>query len=279
MQGELALVISLTAYGNEFLASPRESGPPELVGANSTFRYVASLEFHRSEGETPLQSVVEGTRRTQPSRLEDLRSHQGTSAWFLQLRRAGALRLRIVKLPSKLDPPEFHAASFAGGIPWAILVGFPSSSELWVPKWKHEGGKKPWKVYVSGFAVTRPPGQASMELTSAAEFLREVLKRALDLSTRSKLEWTEDFSQALALLDSRSPEIPHHPDLLPSSGYSLFARQVMASGVRAWVFGGMGSFNDGWFGDPALREEYEALVPSLYGAVVNALLAATNSFG
>jgi len=278
MNGELAFAIALAAHGNAYLASAQESAPAELFSTNSTLQHVSSLAFRESD--TPLESASDAVRRTEQGRFEDLRAPGGTSAWFLRLRRAGVLRLQVVKLPVRPDLPEVDAASFSGGIPWAILVDFAGTFGLWIPRWKHEGGKKPWRVSVTGFTIAHSPPQGARELTAAAESLRAALERALDFSTRAKLEWfPDDFSRALALLDSRGPEIRYHPDLLPSRGYSLLARQAAASATTAYVFGGMGSFNDLGFKGHGLKMEYKALLPKLYDAVIDALLAAANSFG
>jgi len=281
MHGELALAIALAAHGNAYLGSARDSKPPELVGTNSTLQYVSSLVFRESEGDIPLPSAAEAIRRTEQGRFEDLGSPQGTSAWYLRLRRAGATRLHVAKLPVQLDLPEVIAASFSGGIPWAIEVDHPTSSSLWIPIWKHEGSsKKPWKVYVSGFALTHKPRQPPPDLGAMAETLHEALAQALDFSVRAKLEFfPNDFTQALTLLDSDSPEIPYYLDLLPVVGYSLLARQVTASAARGWVFGGMMSFNDLGFKETALEDEYKALLTRLYDTVVGALISAANSYG
>lgn len=278
MDGELAFAIALAAHGNAFVASAEESRPAELFDTNSTLQHASSVTFR--EGEASLQSAADAIRRTEQGRYEDLRSPKGTSAWFLRLRRAAGSRLQVVKLPTQLDLPEVYAASFSGAIPWAILVDYPSTFGLWIPRWKHEDGKKPWKVSVTGFTVARPPSQPHLQLQAAANSLRAALERALDFSTRAKLEWfPTDFSHALGLLSSQSPEIPYHPDLLPPRGYSLLSRQVTASAAKAWVFGGMGSFNDLVLKGHGLKAEYKGLLPDVYNSVVNALLAAANSFG
>ena len=279
MDGELAFAIALAAYGNAYLASAPESTPPELLGTNSTLRHVSSVAF--PAGDAPLESAADTIRRTDQGRFEDLRSPRGTSAWFLGLRRASASRIQVGRLPTQLDLPEVDAAAFSGGIPWTIKVDYPSSFRLWVPRWKHEGGEKPWRVSVTGFTIPYvPPPQTEVGLTEAAESLRTVLERALDFSIRAKLDWfPDDFSKALALLRSQAPEIPYHPDLFPSGGYSLPARQVAASAITAYVFGGMGSFNDLGFSSLGLNTEYKSLLPTLYTAVIDALLAAANSFG
>ena len=41
----------------------------------------------------------------------------------------------------------------------------------------------------------------------------------------------------------------------------------------------MGSFNDLGFTSHGLETEYKSLLPTLYAAVIDALLAAANSFG
>ena len=281
MEGELALAIALAAHGNAYLASAASSKPPELVGTSSTLQYVNSLVFREAETGGPFSSAAEGIRRTEQGRFEDIGAFGGTSAWYLKLRREGASRLRIVKLPIQLDLPEVDATAFAGGIPWAIQVDFPSFYGLWIPRWKHEGGrKKPWKVHLDGFTVAQPAQWSRPDLVASANSLHKALDRALEFSNRAKLDYfPDDFTQALALLSSPCPEIPHHPDLLPTTGYSVLARQVIASAARAWVFGGMMSFNDLGFDDLTLNDEYKALLPRLYETVVNALLSATNSFG
>ncbi|SRR6266581_4658400 len=280
MHGEIALAIALAAHGNAYLGSPRDSTPPELLGANSTLQYVGSLMFREIEGGMPLSSAAEAGRRTEQGRFEDLKSPQGTSAWYLKLLRAGATRFSVAKLPVQLDLPVGIAASLSGGTPWVIEVDTPSSPWVWVPRWRHEGGsRKPWRVSVSGFAMTPSRGSPLPNLPAVAKSMHATLTQALDFSIRAKLEFfPDDFSQALALLDSQSPEIPYHPDLLPPVGYSLLARQLTASAARAWVFGGMMSFDDLGFKESKLEDEYKALLQDLYDTVVNALLSAANSY-
>ena len=278
MDGELAFAIVLAAYGNAHIASVQESTPPELLGTNSTLRHVSSVAFLASDA--ALESAADAIRRTEQGRFEDLHSPRGTSAWFRGLRRAGASRIHVGRLPTQLDLPEVDAVSSSGGISWTIRIEYPSSFRLWVPRWKHEGGEKPWKVSITGSTIPYVHPQTKVGLIETAESLYAALERALDFSTRARLDWfPDDFSEALALLRSQTPEIPYHPDLFPSGGYSLLARQVAASATKAYVFGGMGSFNDLGFESLGLNTEYKLLLPTLYTAVTDALLGAANSFG
>jgi len=47
--------------------------------------------------------------------------------------------------------------------------------------------------------------------------------------------------------------------------------------VKAWVFGGVGSWNDVYYQDPEAAAEYAAVSRNLYGAVLLALVASVNS--
>ena len=66
--------------------------------------------------------------------------------------------------------------------------------------------------------------------------------------------------------------------MLPAEGYSLAARQLLAAGSRAEVFGGIGSWNDVRFESPEVEAEYRSVSERLFRAVLEALVAATNSF-
>lgn len=282
MNGEMALAIALTTYGNVYLASSPDTKPPELFGTHSTFRYVGSIAFQDSERTVSSSASADAHRRTEGGRSEEPSAAGGTASWYLRLRRLGTTRLWISKLPYQLELPEVLAAAFADTVLWGIHAEYANSSSIWSVRWKHEGGHgraRPWKVHVYESFATSPEQHPHAGLESVADSLRTVLRKALDFSTRAKLDFfPADFSQSLALLDSKSPEIPYHPDLLPASRYPLLARQVVASAAKAWVFGGMGSFNDLGFDSPALEEEYNSLLPTLYGTVVGALLAGANSF-
>ena len=54
------------------------------------------------------------------------------------------------------------------------------------------------------------------------------------------------------------------------------AQQLAAMAARAWVFGGMGSWNDLGFELRAVEAEYDEVSRNLYAAVLLALLASAN---
>jgi hypothetical protein len=85
------------------------------------------------------------------------------------------------------------------------------------------------------------------------------------------------FTEALQLSMSSNPKTSY-PDMLPLIGYDLKARQVAATATKAWVFGGMSSWNDLEWVFKGFEKEYHEVTENLYNVVLNALAAATNSF-
>lgn len=55
------------------------------------------------------------------------------------------------------------------------------------------------------------------------------------------------------------------------------ARQVFAAAVGAWVFGGMGSWNDFFVEDENLRQRYEEVSESLFRSALAAFEAVLES--
>ena len=68
----------------------------------------------------------------------------------------------------------------------------------------------------------------------------------------------------------------YHGDLVQADLLSLGDLQLFCCAAKAWVFGGMGSWNDVWFGGSD-QEDYRELSDRLFSAIVDGLLFATNA--
>jgi hypothetical protein len=88
--------------------------------------------------------------------------------------------------------------------------------------------------------------------------------------------WSDQFAEVVEHLHDPEPAIPYHPELLPPTFDALICRQLLAGACKAWVFGGMGSWND----DVGCQSpENHAISSRLYQALMCAIAAATNSNG
>jgi hypothetical protein len=263
MNGELAQIVTLVAYGNQFL-----SGKEVDLASNSTFQFVSTLKFARYKSKSDKQGVeIAGS----------------ASKWFEFLKSNRVSRLWNVAFAwDNPGMPEYIAAAFASSVPRAIQADLAGGYELWYPLWETGGPKdKPWHVEYRGlmFAnshVYPPPPMEFVKLKLKAIIIEaEAFARHPDVDAG---QWADCFAKSLQLLNSPDPEPPYHPDMLPETGFDLEARQVMAAAAQAYVFGGMGSWNDLAFADKDLNNEYQRITRELYEAVKMSIMITSNSF-
>ena len=180
---------------------------------------------------------------------------------------------------------EHSLVAFANAGRWSILATGTTKRRLlktarntsayWHATWKVGDRNAPdsriWLVSYDAFPA--PDAVAVVpELDQAEEELVGALTEAHYLAVEQELDsWAEWFRKALA----PDPEMPYHPDMLPSD-WPGSAQRCAARAAQAWVFGGMGSWNDLYLPDPEVQERYRNVSRTLYSAVLNALLAATN---
>ena len=266
MNGELAQIIALVAHGNLFLRGG-ETAKIDL-SANSTFQYVSSIKFARYKSNQDKQGEVIAN---------------SVSDWFTFLRSNKVTRLWNIAFGwQRQDMPEYMADAFAGGIPRAIQADLPKGFELWYPQWKTGGQKQtPWLIEYRSLMFPNSHAMPTLTLSAVKEHLRYAILRAKNFSERSDvnaLSWASWFAKSLDFLDSPDPKVSFHPDLLPDTGFSLEARQILASDARAYVFGGMGSWNDMGFEQAETQKEYEKVTKELYEAIKLSIIMASNSF-
>ncbi len=140
--------------------------------------------------------------------------------------------------------------------------------------------RRVWDVVYKVTRLNERAATAQINLAKAKKRLESALWNALAFAERAKLQdWKNIFKDVLAYSEGHRTEIPYHPDLLPARGYGAAVKHVIAFASKAWVFGGMGSWNDMSFSEGSLKGQYDETTQALYEAVVHALVDATNSYG
>ncbi|GAA3670982.1 hypothetical protein [Microbacterium marinilacus] len=264
MNGELASLVSLCLHGSAWLASTGDVPPPTEALAPA-FRYVGSLRIQWTE-KTLLRTRV--------------RRSDGVAEWLGALRAGGCTRLLLLTARGITgDLPAHIAASFSNGGSWAIVTD-GRRPRVWLSRWSvahpQAADSRIWAVDMLGrpFDAASP---VSVEPASAAARLRETLAEISWFAATHELEhWRTVFDTSSSALDDPTPTIAYGLDLAPET-LSLPRRQLLAAATLAWVFGGMGSWNDLGFRDDAQMEEYNALTSRLYDAVLGAVVAAVNA--
>jgi hypothetical protein len=265
VNGKLAQVICLSSHGSSWLAQRTISVPPSLDTENSTFQFVGSLEFRLSGGR-----AASGFRA------------RTVTDWLRQLRDRDVVRLWLVIPEAKpvtglgRAEDEQMLAGFANAGRWSLAATGGHSAEIWRATWavgdRAAPDRRIWSVRYEGVHADHLTPQRP-DVPGARGNLIEALQAARDFAAGQQMDtWPAWFERALA----GDRDIPYHPDLLPA-GYTNQARQLAAMAVKAWVFGGMGSWDDAYNEDSEVAAEHAAISRNLYSALLRALVASVNS--
>jgi hypothetical protein len=251
VNGELAQLCALVSHGNAFLGG-QDTDPPELFGANNTFDFVRDVRF-----------VFDGGREV-----------HGTSRWFDALRVGGCERMSLAI--ARTTPT--YAVAFVGGGDWHIHAAGGSTPGAWYGNWayRRDSKREPWEIAYVTIACAGGHGNTPLAVASAR--LAAALDVAEAFDRKAEVGFVEDFVRARELLGARDPGTKLTRDLLPEGGYGLEAQQLLGAGATAWVFGGMGWWNDFSPEDPAVGREHEQITQTLFGAVLDAIETAINAF-
>lgn len=200
--------------------------------------------------------------------------------WFADLTQRGANRIgvRWVAGNEKSAPDRMLAAFAGGGGTWIIQVqNSDGSYEQWVSQWDVDESRikvdgRIWRVdYRRAYS-----GKESIQVTPAIEALGD-LKHALTevhayASRNDAKSFTGRFAKAMMALDCELDSAGYHRDLSPVPLPDASAALLNAA-QHAWVFGGMGSWNDICF-DGEESNAYEQVSEQLYQALIRAIPAA-----
>ena len=244
---------------------------PSLESSNSTFQYVhrTSFDFRGS-----------GARSTTTA--------PDVASWL-----HGALERGIDRF--WLLVPEPEVAKTAGGAAEQVLVAFAGagqwflvgtsgerSREIWWPSWAvgdaDASDGRIWDVDYRGESLDRAGMPLRPDVFDSAQRLTAELESAEAFARVHRLDvWADWFADARRFGEGDDPQPPYHPDMFPARGFAKPARRLLAMATRAWVFGGMGSWNDLTLPAPEEEEEYNRASASLYSAVLAAFVAAVNA--
>lgn len=268
MTGELAQIIALISYGNEYLVSGKV--PSGFYPGNEAFEFCKVIHFIDVHNTDP-NSILIADSPVQ---------------WFHKLAEKRCIHLSLLYKQSagKSVKDDRETAAFVGGGGIWVINSLNNDGTInsWAPNWsviaKDAPDKKIWginyKMIFSGKDITKPVGDIKLIKMKMKLVLRDIAKFA---NTHDFRYWGKIFEEALAMLDSEKPEATYYPNLILAKNYSLEARQLLFACEKSSVFGGMGSWNDIMFDNPAIEKEYQRLSDDLFSIVNNGFMASVNS--
>ena len=142
--------------------------------------------------------------------------------------------------------------------------------------------QKPWK-YMHRLEERGPTDAIVLpDLASLTADLKKVLVEIREFAIRTNAGFIENFTGALDVLDER--EAPAWAELARDGLLTPEAVRLLSACGKAWVFGGMMSWNDNPHSLPddpqeriAVEADYDRVTAALYIVVSRAIVAAANS--
>lgn len=275
MQGTIAQIIALVTHGNSFLAGSPRFEPAAFYSANTTFVFCEYVKF------VDLKKKNKG--------WDESPYAADPNEWLVQLKRDRVYGLRMSysssrqKLGDKEVEDRMLVGFVGGGGRWLIEAMKSTGWDYWESRWelgdRKRQDRKIWRVAYGRIAIDQPVAdRPAMDLPSLRNRLVENLTAIGDFARRHKLDnFARAFEVGLAQLSSGDPyKGAYHHDLVPDNALALPAIQLLAAAQSAWVFGGMGSWNDMSF-EGEDKVVYDRLSEELYQLLNTAIVAGANA--
>jgi hypothetical protein len=273
MTGIVAQLISLVSFGNDFLINGKLS--VDYLQNNTTFQFCNLVDFR------------ENKKTYFFSKTKEIVISNNPIDWFQYLKDHGCKKLRLYYKHSKEQASvKDHqlAGLVGGGGVWLIEAVYKDYSNYWLNSWavtnQNARDRKIWSVNYTLVLSGIETSDIRIDLTEAKSRLSSTLIEIAGFAYSQKLDsWGSQFVKANKTFESPNPnENLYDKDLIVSANYSLISQQVLFSAGSAWVFGGMGSWNDLSFDKKEDNEKYDNLSAKLYDTIIEGIIAAVNSY-
>jgi hypothetical protein len=271
VQTSIAQVLALVVFGNRFFAGRCTEGfwPNGTV---STF--YRNVRFLNRQGQTIAanpQAWFETLKARQTPRQRWFGGSTDARSSGLQLRYGGVG-----------EDARMTVGFVGGGGRWLIedIVEYARCS-LWEGHWtlgdRNAPDRKIWEVSYNCLGEGKPsPAQSGALIPSIRKRMDTVLREIETFAREAgAIQFANCFKDAYLALASTDPlEGLYHSEFREDAGLTLPAKQLLGAIFRGWVFGGMGSWNDGPTGDNA---RHELLSAQLFDVLTQGTVAVANS--
>ena len=269
MNGPIAQLVALTCYANSFLE--RGAVTSRFFPDNSTCQYCDRITFVEIEK----MWLGKPTEKTVAEKPDD---------WFKDLIAEGASAVRIIREEGNnpLISDRMSAGFVGGGGQWMLAVSYPTGvANYWMARWEVWNQQAPqqriWRVTYGLAARDRTVPSADPNYSDAKTAFESALTRIHAFSLKHNCDgFTECFARAIRSLREGTSSHGYHKDLYLPGSLSTSDEAMLDAAQSAWVFGGMGSWNDMGF-DGEEQQEYEAASDQLFAAINHAICVATNA--
>jgi hypothetical protein len=268
MQTPLAQIVALTCYGNAVL---RGVTVPRFFPDNSTCQFCEFVNF------------ISLTNSTDSAVKETVTFHS-PDEWLADLltRGVSGIRLRHKKRNDPNISDRMSSGFVGGGRIWTIeSLNADATSDFWTDRWtvgnRQALERKIWHVSYGKILSSKTMQQRLRPLSEIKTDIQCTLNGIRSFSEKQNLNgFSTLFINALRAIEDHRADVGYHKDLFPIGTLTDNAESLLKAAMSAWVFGGMGSWNDmGFEGD--IQTEYTELSDKLYSILIEAIAAAATS--
>jgi hypothetical protein len=263
MQGTIFQILVLVTHGNTVL-----SGQPvaDFFPQHNAFEFNEFVKF------VDLERV--GNAWNEKSFAEN------PDDWLAKLKSQRCSGLRVERISTDKDISDRMSIAFVGGGGrWLIEAVCPGGSDYWEAKWEIGDQNRPdqkiWRVTYGRIARNQKAAVTNASsVDSLSTEMGQTLQDAIVFSTNHKLDWfRKAFESGYSALKAESE--PELNGIALKGQLPLPASRLLAASQAAWVFGGMGSWNDlGFDGDN--QRQYEVISDNLFRLINSSLIATVN---
>lgn len=265
MQGPIAQIMSLTLAGN---AAARGHDLGSYWPDDDAFKFCRSIRFFDGSADEP------------DDRLTLIAGDPGL--WLRHFGASGARVLLTFGSSARSGLSDRLSVGFVGGGGvWSMTVaGATPVAGTWQAHWcvgdRQAADRRIWEVgYFRQSAAAEMPASDQPRLPDLVVALETTLGAIADFAYRQNLaQFGDCFVRARHLLVDTSVA-PARPEIDPFGLLPASALRLLMASEAAWVFGGMGSWNDLGFSG-ADGQLYERLSDDLFGLLTQTMVAAVN---
>lgn len=270
MNGPIAQIVAMTCHANAFL---RGLPVPEFFPGNSTCTFCDWVKF------VAVSKTLFGKSRETPVAANP-------NEWFQHLKSIGTIGVRLSCTPQNKPgiSDRMSAAFVGGGGTWAMETVRGGKSGFWLGRWQVWNQKAPerriWRVDYGRVSEAASDRSRNGDLELAQKRIRSALSEIHTFSEKHGCEgFTACFARAIETLDSGGEKRHgYHKDLVAKGVAPNLAETLLDAAQSAWVFGGMGSWNDMVF-EGADQTDYDRVSQQLFAVLNETIeLAANASF-
>lgn len=173
---------------------------------------------------------------------------------------------------------RFMAGFIGGGGNWNIISNQKSINDVFTAQWTVENQNEPdqriWKVKYGLVDTNKPIPEVN---DGYLEYFLESLVKISDFAYKNDCSnFGKCFENAISTIESKGKTLfGYHKDLVPKCYRDQDINYILDACQSAWVFGGMGSWNDiGFSGE--IQQEYELVSERLYSSLINVIVNSVN---